>query len=102
MKRKKKSSRNRRPRSDANMESNSINDQIQQDEAATFNTSTHLEIIHHRKRPTDPDGCSAKAAIDGIVAAGILPDDSAKWIESIKITVIQSVVEKTIFRFTEV
>jgi hypothetical protein len=84
------------------MESNSINDQIQQDEAATFNTSTHLEIIHHRKRPTDPDGCSAKAAIDGIVAAGILPDDSAKWIESIKITVIQSVVEKTIFRFTEV
>lgn len=84
------------------MESNTVDDTIQQDEAATFNTSTHLEIIHHRKRPTDPDGCSAKAAIDGIVATGILPDDSAKWIESIKITVIQSVVEKTIFRFTEV
>jgi hypothetical protein len=84
------------------LESNPINDQIQQDEAAAFDSSTHLEIIHHRKRPTDPDGCSAKAAIDGIVAAGILPDDSAQWIESIKITVVQSVVEKTIFRFTEI
>lgn len=84
------------------MESNPINDQIQQDEAATFDSPTHLEIIHHRKRPTDPDGCSAKAAIDGIVAAGVLPDDSAQWIKSIKITVIQSAVEKTIFRFTEI
>ncbi len=84
------------------MEQNPVDDPIQQDEAATFDSPTHLEIIHHRKRPTDPDGCSAKAAIDGIVAAGILPDDSAKWIESIKITVIQSVVEKTIFRFTEI
>ena len=84
------------------MEQNPVDDPIQQDEAASFDSPVDLEIIHHRKRPTDPDGCSAKAAIDGLVAAGILPDDSAEWIKSITITVLQSSVEKTIFRFTEI
>ena len=36
----------------------------------------------------DVDGRSAKAAIDGLVQAGILKDDSPSYIKSIKFTVL--------------
>lgn len=39
-----------------------------------------------RKRLGDVDGTSAKAAIDGLVKGGILPDDCAKYVKSIKYT----------------
>lgn len=42
-------------------------------------------IIHSfRKRLTDPDGISAKAAIDGLVKAELLPDDCNKYINEIR------------------
>ena len=40
--------------------------------------------VHSRtNRLSDPDGRSVKAAIDGLVLAGILPDDSSKFISEI-------------------
>jgi hypothetical protein len=40
--------------------------------------------IHTRsKRLTDPDGISAKAAIDGLAKGGIFADDSARFIKSV-------------------
>ena len=43
-----------------------------------------IEIMHHRHRLADPGGISYKATIDGIVDAGILPDDSSEEIEEIR------------------
>ncbi len=43
----------------------------------------HINIHSIRKRLADPDGISAKAAIDGLVEAGILTDDSIKYVEKV-------------------
>lgn len=43
----------------------------------------HIHVHSKRTRLADPDGISAKAVIDGLTKAGILPDDSAKFIEEI-------------------
>lgn len=45
-----------------------------------------LHVHSIRKRLVDIDGISAKAAIDGLVKAGLLSDDSAKEIREIKFT----------------
>ena len=50
-----------------------------------------LHVHHRRHRLADPDGISIKAAIDGLVLAGILPDDSSKFIS--EITQSQEVVK---------
>ena len=42
-----------------------------------------LRITQRCKRPPDPDGIDAKAAIDGIVEAGLLRDDSSKEIAEV-------------------
>ena len=59
--------------------------------------------VHHRtNRLADPDGRSVKALIDGLVLAGILPDDSSKFIS--EITQSQEVVkgdEETIIEIRE-
>lgn len=44
--------------------------------------SIHIESKRHRL--ADPGGISHKATIDGIVNAGILPDDSTKEIKEIR------------------
>lgn len=62
-----------------------------------------IHIHSRRYRLTDPDGVSAKAAIDGIVLAGILPDDTAKQIKEITFSqekIPQSEIEETIIELT--
>ena len=49
-----------------------------------FNTPVRILVHSYRRRLADPDGISAKAAIDGIVKAGILSNDSPKQIEEIR------------------
>ena len=49
-----------------------------------------------RKRLTDADGVSAKAAIDGLVLAGILPDDSPKYVKEVTYSQEKGDPEKTI------
>jgi len=48
-----------------------------------FNSPVRLHIHSKRRRLADADGISAKAAIDGIVNAGILPDDSTKVVKEV-------------------
>ena len=43
--------------------------------------SIHIESRRHRL--ADPGGISFKATIDGLVDAGILPDDSSKEVTAI-------------------
>ena len=42
-----------------------------------------IHVHSRRTRLADPDGISAKAAIDGLVEAGILESDSAKCVEEV-------------------
>jgi hypothetical protein len=52
-------------------------------EVEGFDTPVHITITSYRKRKHDTDGVSAKAALDGIVACGLLTDDSAEEVKSI-------------------
>ena len=56
----------------------------------------NIHIHSIRKRLTDPDGISAKAAIDGIVKTGLLKDDSTKEIKEIIYSQEKGSEEKTI------
>ena len=46
-------------------------------------TPCHIHIHSVRKRLADADGVSGKAAIDGIVQAGILQDDSPEYVKEV-------------------
>ena len=48
-----------------------------------LDTPVCIHIHSLRKRLADIDGISGKAALDGMVKAGIFPDDSAKYIKSV-------------------
>jgi len=64
-----------------------------------LDTPCRIHIHSRRYRLADPDGISAKAAIDGIVLAGVLPDDTAKQVEEITFSqekISQSEIEETI------
>lgn len=67
-----------------NMEQASGNGPLATKELPRFTSPVHINVISYRKRATDPDGVSVKAVIDGIVAAGILADDSPKQVASIR------------------
>lgn len=49
-----------------------------------------------RRKSADIDGISAKAAIDGLIKAGILGDDNQEWVGSIRYTQEKGREEKTI------
>jgi hypothetical protein len=51
---------------------------------AAFDSRVSITIVSYRSRLADSDGISAKAAIDGLVACGILADDSAKEVEEVR------------------
>lgn len=65
---------------------------------ADLPVSIHIHSI--RKRPTDADNISAKAAIDGIVKAGILSDDNHKIVKSVTHSQEKGEPEKTIITVT--
>ena len=67
----------------ADMEQNPSHEPMGAKETPRFNSPVHITIISYRKLNHDPDGISAKAAIDGIVHAGILSDDSAKQVKKV-------------------
>ena len=48
-----------------------------------FNTPVRLLIHSYRHRLADSDGVSGKAAIDALVHAGILADDSPKQVTEV-------------------
>lgn len=56
--------------------------------------SIHVHSV--RKRLADADGISAKAAIDGLVLAGLLPDDSPKYVKAVTYSQEKGSPEKTI------
>lgn len=68
--------------------------------------NTRYDCVVHsiRKRLADPDGISVKAALDGIVKAQVLIDDSAKYIRQVVFSQQKCELddeEKTVITFYE-
>ena len=72
--------RNKAPVSATDMESHTCNAPLAAEEAAGHDTRWSIHIHSIRKRLCDPDGVSGKAAIDGLVHAGILANDTTKQV----------------------
>jgi len=72
-------------------------DALPQAELCEFgDQAVRIHIHSVRKRPTDPDGVSAKAAIDGIVEAGVLDDDNCEIVKSVTFSQEQGEEERTV------
>jgi len=79
------------------MESTSCNESLATKKDAGLNKKCCRVHIHHKtQRLSDPDGRSIKACIDGLVVAGILPDDNAKIINQTSQSQEKSKQEETI------
>ena len=65
------------------VESTTGNGQISKGKVNQVDRKCSIHIHSKRKRLADPDGISAKAAIDGLRKAGVCPDDSAKFIKEV-------------------
>ena len=79
-----KTSRRRHPRKNADLERTARHEPVATRQGPAFRAPVSLRFDHFRCRLADPDGLSAKAAIDGLVHCGILRDDSAKEITEIR------------------
>ena len=69
------------------MEPASGNEPIPANEGPPLRPPVGIRVVSYRSRICDTDGVSAKAAIDGIVRCGLLPDDSCKEIAWVRFEV---------------
>lgn len=70
-----------------------------------FDSPVSIHVHSRRFRLCDADGISAKAAIDGIIKAGILPDDSPEYVKEVRYTqekIKKPEYEETIITLEEV
>ena len=70
------------------------------DEDETEDSRICIHVHSVRKRLTDADGISAKAAIDGLVNAGILADDSPEIVKQVTYSQEKGDPEETIITLT--
>ena len=69
--------------STTDMESVACNEFLGEKKMPRFNTPVRLLIHSYRHRLVDSDNVSGKAAIDALVHAGILADDSPKQVTEV-------------------
>jgi len=67
----------------ANMEQSFSHEFSGQRQAKAHDSPCRIHLHSRRKRLTDADGVSGKAAIDGLVHAGIFIDDSPEYIQEV-------------------
>lgn len=91
----KKKDRNRAASSPADVEPDAGDGQVGAEAVTPFDSPVCVTFISVRRRLADPDGLSGKAAIDGIVALGLLSDDSPKQIQSVSFSQTTGRVEST-------
>ena len=72
------------------------------EEMPRFDKAVCVSFHSVRKRLADIDGISGKAALDGLVISGVLPDDSPKYVQEVRHTQEQGKVEKTIITIYEI
>lgn len=95
---------NRDPDSTTHMEPYLVDEPLGAQKAAGLNPPFDIYVHVIRKRLCDPDGISAKAAIDGLVKAGVLPDDSDRFVKKVSYTqekAAKDEEEKTIITIVE-
>ena len=97
--------KNNTPLPAANLEQNIGNAPMGTEKVKGLDSRVNIHVISYRARNHDPDGISAKAAIDGIVRCGILTDDSAKEVNEVtfkSIIIEKGEKEKTEITISEV
>ena len=80
----------------ANLEPIACNEPVGAQEGQRFDTPVCIHIHSVRKRLADSDGISGKAAIDGLVKAGILKDDTTEFVKEVRFSQEKGSIEKTI------
>jgi len=85
-----------------NMEPDTGYEPLAKEKATGLDPRLDITVISYRRRNHDPDGISIKAALDGIVRAGLLRDDSTKEIRKITYkSIITKGEEKTVIEIDE-
>ena len=84
------------------LESITLNEQVGKAKCPNLFERCNIHIHSKRKRLTDPDGVSGKAVLDGIVASGILQDDSAKFVKEVSKSQEKSEVEETVITIDQI
>ncbi len=69
--------------SSAHVESTTRHESLAEEKSSGLYKKCRIHVHHRTNRLSDPDGRSVKACIDGLTVAGILPDDSAKFVTEI-------------------
>lgn len=83
-----------------NVEQASCYEPVGAQEIPRLDSPCRIHIHSRRYRLADPDGISGKAAIDGLVHSGILPDDSTRYVQ--EVTYSQSKVKTVDQEETEI
>lgn len=99
---KKNKDRNRNSRKTSNLEPNPRHEPMAKRKVCQINAPVHIHIHSVRKRLADIDGISGKAAIDGLVEGGILPDDNPKYVKKVSFSQEKDKDERTIITIQEV
>lgn len=68
----------------ANLEQFVGNEPVGTIKNTAFDSRVRITVVSYRTTLADADGISAKAAIDGLVLAGIIADDSTKEVEEVR------------------
>ena len=94
--------KNRIALASSNMEPVAGNEPMAKEESQGLPTPCRLHFHSVRKRLADADGISGKACIDGIVHAGLLPDDSAEYVKEVSYSQEKGKEEYTVIEIYEV
>jgi hypothetical protein len=90
------------PVPDAHMEQGSRHESLGEKEAPSVDLPCCIHVHSYRKRLTDPDGICGKYVIDGLIHAGILPDDSAQEVHEVSFSQEQADTECTVIEIYSV
>jgi hypothetical protein len=89
----------------SNVEQAARDEPIQTGRHPTFDSRVDIRVVSYRTRLADADGLSAKAAIDGLVHAGVIRDDSTKEVREVsysQVKVKNKNEEKTLIQIRRV
>lgn len=80
---------------DADLESDTSDAPVAENELTPFTSQVRITFHHTRVRLADLDGLSGKAAIDGLIEAGVLATDSPEQVAEVRTIQIKGKPEET-------
>jgi len=88
--------------SSGNMEPPSRNAPLGEEKVARLRPPVSIHLHSYRKRLCDADGASGKAVIDGLVLAGVIPNDDPANVKEVTFSQEKGKEEKTIVTIKEI